>query len=65
MKSLDFLPDIPTGFGMALMQNEEALKIFSELPDTERKKWIEGTHEIKSRQEMQYYVNEITHLTLL
>ena len=63
MKESDFLPDIPMGFGMALMQNEAAMKAFSELPETEKQKWIEGTHEIKSRQEMRYYVSEIAHRT--
>ena len=64
MNEFDSLPDIPTGFGMALMQNEKAMKIFSELSETEKKKWIEGTHKIKSRQEMRYYVNEIAHRTV-
>ena len=65
MKESDYLSELPMGFGMALMQNEAAMKTFFELPEAEKQKWIDGTHEINSRQEMRYYVDEIAHLRLL
>ncbi len=51
--------DIPMGFGMALAQNTEALKKFALLSEGQRKSLIEGAHNVKSRQEMREYVNNI------
>lgn len=50
---------MPTGFGMALMQNAPALERFSAMSKAEQEAIINGTHNIKSRLQMQEYVNSI------
>lgn len=52
--------DIPLGLGMALMQNPDAYFHFLELDADSRRKIIDGTHGIKSREEMQSYVDKIS-----
>ncbi len=49
---------IPIGLSMALAQNPEAIKKFAILSEKQQKEIIEGTHSIKSKEEMQRYVNE-------
>lgn len=51
--------DVPMGLGMALVQNRQALEKFSYMNDSERKKLIDGTHNIKSSKEMEIYVQGI------
>ena len=48
--------DIPLGLGMALMQNPEAYTVFSGLDARKQQKVIDGTHSIKSKNEMKNYV---------
>lgn len=48
-------PEMPMGFGMALAQNQEAMAAFIALPESERKKVLEGTHTIQSKEEMRRY----------
>ena len=48
------------GFGMALAKNPKAMDHFSSLTEGERKKVINGTNGINSKQEMQDYVNGLT-----
>ncbi|HAN22091.1 MAG: hypothetical protein A2Y15_03810 [Clostridiales bacterium GWF2_36_10] len=50
---------IPLGFGMALAQNSHALDYFSSLSDSQRQTIIDGTHNIRSKQEMQRYVQQL------
>ncbi len=49
---------IPIGLSMALAQNLEAMKKFATLSEKQQKELIEGTHLIKSKEEMQSYVNK-------
>ncbi len=49
--------DLPTGFGMALMNNTEAYNRFFLLPEEERLSIIEGVHGISSKAEMRDYVS--------
>ena len=49
--------DLPMGFGMALIQNTEALKYFENLSDNEKKQIVNKTNFITSKQEMQSYVD--------
>lgn len=51
--------DLPMGFGMALMKNPQAYKIFANMTDAQQQSIISGTHAISSKQEMQEYVNNI------
>lgn len=49
--------ELPLGFGMALAQNEEAMKRFERMSEAEKKRFIEQTHKVNSKQEMQNLVN--------
>lgn len=51
--------DIPLGLGMALAQNPEAMKVFSEMPESRKAEVISGTHMVNSRSEMRQYVEKI------
>ncbi len=47
---------IPIGLGMALAQNQQAMEQFARLPDTQKQAVIDGTHQIRSKEQMQAYV---------
>lgn len=51
--------EMPVGFGMALAQNPEALQKFAMFSEDKKQEIIQGTHSVKSREEMQQYVNSI------
>ena len=51
--------EIPVGFSMALAQNPEAMQKFATLSDAEKQAILDGTHNIRSKQEMHQYVNHI------
>lgn len=51
--------DMPLGFGMALAQNPDAMKVFSEMPESCKAEVINGTHTVNSRSEMRQYVEKI------
>ena len=51
--------EMPLGLGMALVQNQEAMQKFSMLSEEQKKEIIDGTHSIKSREEMHQYVNRM------
>ncbi len=46
---------VPLGPGMALAENQKALKHFASLSDAERERMITMVHSIGSRKEMQDY----------
>ena len=50
-------PELPLGFGMALMQDADALKRYATMSVTERSSYIEGAKLIRSKGEMQRYVH--------
>lgn len=52
--------DIPLGFHMALMQNPEAMRYYSNLPDAQKQAIIDGTHIIQSKEEMHRYVENLS-----
>lgn len=54
---MDPLKELPLGLGMALAQNPSAMQCFAAMSETQKKQVIEHTHEIRSKQEMQDYVN--------
>ncbi len=47
------------GFGMALFQNPAAARYFESLSEPERRKIVEQTHGITSKQEMQQFVSSL------
>ena len=54
--------DIPLGFGMALAQNSDAMNRFCAMSEEQRRQLIEGTHSVRSKKEMQAYVDRIAHM---
>ena len=53
--------DLPLGFGMALAQNEPAMKKFESLSESEKAAFVEKTHSVNSKSEMQALVDSLTH----
>lgn len=51
--------EIPIGFSMALAMNPDAMQKFALLSEDKKRSIINGTHGIKSREEMHRYVNNI------
>lgn len=51
--------EIPLGLSMALAQNPEAMDKFAMLSEEKKKEIINGTHSVRSKQEMREYVNKI------
>lgn len=54
---------LPMGFGMALLQNKEALDAYENMPRDRQIAVINGTHNIRSKQEMQNYVASLVRLS--
>ncbi len=52
--------DLPIGFGIALAQNETAMKQFESLSSTQREAVINKTRKINSKNEMQLFVNYLS-----
>ncbi len=50
---------LPLGFGMALAQNELAMKAFEALTETEKHELVEKTHTVNSKREMQQLVSKL------
>ena len=53
------MEDLPLGFGMALAQHPEAMARFAALSEAEQQAIIDGTHAVRSKQEMQTYVENL------
>lgn len=51
--------ELPMGFGMALSQHPEAMERFAALPEAEQRAIVDGTHAIRSKQEMRAYVERL------
>ncbi len=52
--------EMPIGLTMALALNPEAMEKFATLTEAEKQKIVNGTHNIKSKEEMQRYVENLT-----
>lgn len=48
--------DLPLGFGMALAQQPDAMKKFSNMTEDEQNRILPEIHNIESNQEMQSFV---------
>ena len=53
------LNGIPQGFGMSLMRNNKAMNNFSNLNSDEKKKIIELTRSVRSKEEMDRIINKL------
>ncbi|MBQ3075276.1 MAG: hypothetical protein IJC26_04325 [Clostridia bacterium] len=51
--------EMPVGFSMALAMNPEAMRKFAMLTGEQKQEIIQGTHRVKSREEMQRYVDSL------
>lgn len=51
--------DLPLGFGMALAQNEAAMKKFESLSEAEKEAVLRRTHSVHSKREMQQLVSSL------
>lgn len=51
--------EMPIGFSIALALNPEAMERFAMMNETQKQEIINGTHNIKSKQEMHEYVNNL------
>ena len=54
-----FLEELPMGLGMALANNPVAMNYFMGMSPDEQRQFVEGTHQIRSKAEMQHYVNSL------
>ena len=52
--------DLPLGFGIALAQNEPAMKRFESLSEAQKVDIVNKIHNINSKQEMQSFVNSLS-----
>lgn len=53
------LNGMPQGFGMALTRNEKAMHTFSLLNESEKKRVIELSRSVRSKQEMNRLVDKL------
>ncbi len=56
---MDLLRELPMGFGMALAKNTDAMAEFSKMSKAEQQEVINKTHSVKSKKEMQNFVNSL------
>ncbi len=55
------LNGIPQGLGMALSRNENAMNTFSHLNENERKRIIDLSRSVQTKQEMNRLVDKLSH----
>ena len=53
------MEELPLGLGMALAQHPEAMARFASLSEEEQQAIIDGAHAVRSKQEMQAYVENL------
>ncbi len=56
---MDSKQDLPLGLGMALAQNVNAMKSFCAMSSEKQRQIIERTQSIKSKEEMQSFVESL------
>ncbi len=54
------MKDLPLGFAMSLAQNGAALDYFSALTEEEKQAVIAHTHQLRSKQEMRAYAEQLS-----
>ncbi len=55
--------EMPVGFAMALAMNPDAMQKFATLSEEQKREIIDGTHSVKSRDEMHRYVDSLVNNT--
>ena len=56
--------EMPIGFAMALAMNPNAMQKFATLSEAQKHEVIEGTHAVKSKDEMHRYVDSLVNKKL-
>lgn len=56
---MTFQDEFPIGFTMSLAQHSDILTQFASLPLDEQQRIVDGSRQMKSRQEMQNYVENM------
>ncbi len=51
--------EVPLGFGMALAQNEQALRSFGSMDERQRQRYLFEARHVRSKEEMTRIVNRI------
>ncbi len=51
--------EMPVGFAMALSMNPDAMQKFAMLNEEQKQQIIDGTHAVKSKEEMHRYVQTL------
>lgn len=51
--------DMPIGFGLSLAADAKAMEAFSNMSDAMKTAAVEGSRNVKSREEMERYVHKI------
>lgn len=52
--------ELPLGFGMALAQNEAAMRKFESMDAAEKRAFLQRTHSVRSKAEMQHLVASLS-----
>lgn len=55
----DILREVPMGFGFALIKNEDAMRRYSQLSESEKEEILMKCKDAKSKKEMQKIVDEL------
>ena len=58
---MDPMQDLPMGFGMALLQDPRATRVFYAMSPAQQQEIIMRTHSISSKAEMRAFVSNLTH----
>ena len=53
--------EMPVGIAMALAMNPDAMQKFATLNEEQKQRIIDGTHSVKSREEMHQYVSSLVY----
>ena len=59
---IDVRSEMPIGLGFGLAANERAMEHFSNMTDAEKRQVIDASRSIKSKNEMELFVNKISEL---
>ena len=51
--------EMPVGFAMAPAMNPDAMQKFASMSEKQKQRGINGTHAVKSREEMRRYVDSL------
>lgn len=51
--------ELPIGFGLSLAMNEQAMKHFAEMDESQKSRVIEESRHVNSKREMEQLVNRI------